>query len=250
VDLSSDTHHEMTINTWTDRIVGSACGDGIVLAKLIGDFLNNREENDGKYSNKAAENAFMETHSHPPIIIRLAGSLRFMDPSKEVWSFLQGRSLRWQLRDSAKMSSTPHFRVAAHIRVPEDFCPQFWKDDNNVMRLLSALDEMKEYGLEAEKCDLDVYTEDRFTDADEDILRRRYKNARIHRGSPETLLHDVKRMATSDVFVPSSSHLSAIAGYLSHGLIWISHESRWGYFDTHRGLGCNLRKDTLTRDQD
>jgi hypothetical protein len=45
------------------------------------------------------------------------------------------------------------------------------------------------------------------------------------------LLQDVQQLATSDVLIPASSHLSALAGYMTHGVIFLPDDaSRLDYF--------------------
>jgi hypothetical protein len=242
-----NNYKEITINTWTDPIVGSACGDGNVLVSLIQDYLQQQEE---------------EQNTNGPIIIRLVGTLRYMNPSKEVYNWLQERSLAWNSSSNTNSNSQEtgnhdnadnkdrRLRIAAHVRVPEEFTPQSWKDENNIWKLMDALSALQANGLNLDgdgddadddgDCDIAVYTEERFSVDDEKLLLERFRNIRIFRGTNQTLLADVQALASADILIPSSSHLSAIAGYLSHGLLVLSHSSRWDYFAHHQELGCRM----------
>jgi hypothetical protein len=206
---------EITINGWSDPNIGSACGDARLLASLIHDFLE---------SKKAVES----------FTIHIVGALRYMNPSTNVWKWLQSRSVSW----TPKLCGTREIHICAHVRVPEDFCPQTWKDENHVSKLRASLEALEHSRtISPGRYSLDVYTEQRFSNEDEQLLKTRFPNAIVHRGTQDSLLGDVKQLATADIFIPSSSHLSAFVGYLSHGLIVLSDESRMDYFHPHRELG-------------
>jgi hypothetical protein len=207
--------HEIEINTWSDPVVGSACGDGTLLASLIQDYLNKSKQPD----------------SAPLILIRLVGALRYMHPTKVVYDFLQSRSLIWN-----ENRLDGRLRIAAHVRVPEEFCPETWKDDNHHKHLIYALRSLERHIVAVEKCDVVVYTEEAFSETNEMELQEHFPNARVVRGTSSTLLENIRALATADVLIPSSSHFSAIAGYLSHGLIVLSNPSRWEYFKPHFDL--------------
>jgi hypothetical protein len=207
---------EITINSWSDPNIGSACGDARLLSSLIRDFL--------------------EDHATERFTIHIVGALRYMNPSKQVWRWLQSRSVTWTRKLRGR-----EIHICAHVRVPEDFCPQTWKDENHVSHLLATLEGLEQsQTIIPERYSLDVYTEQRFSKDDEQLLKTKYPNTIVHRGTQESLLGDVKQLATADIFIPSSSHLSAFAGYLSHGLIVLSDESRSDYFHPHRDLGNHI----------
>lgn len=220
-------YKELTINTWTDSIVGSACGDGKILTSLIQDYLQQQEQN---------------TAIGGPIIIRLVGALRYMNPSAEVYHWLQDQSFPWNKNIQNRDDNKNHrLRIAAHVRVPEEFTPQSWKDENNIWMLIGALSALQANGLNLDDdCDIAVYTEEHFSVNDEKLILERFPNIRVLRGTNQSLLADVRALASADILIPSSSHLSAIAGYLSHGLLVLSHSSRWDYFAHHQELGCRM----------
>jgi hypothetical protein len=220
---AAEHYKEITINTWTDPIVGSACGDGKVLVSLIQDYLQQQNTNG-------------------PIIIRLVGALRYMNPSTDVYHWLQDQSLAWNKNiQNGNLNKDHRLRIAAHVRVPEDFTPQSWKDENNIWKLVGALSALQANGLNLDDdCDIAVYTEEHFSVNDEKIIFERFRNVRVLRGTNQSLLADVRALASADILIPSSSHLSAIAGYLSHGLLVLSHSSRWDYFAHHQELGCQM----------
>jgi hypothetical protein len=207
---------ETEINTWSDPVVGSACGDGTLLASSIQDYLKKSDE---------------QNNSTPLLLIRLVGALRYMHPTKVVYDFLQSRSLIWN-----KKRQQGRLRIAAHVRVPEEFCPETWKDENHPKHLITALRALERHLVAVEKSDVAVYTEESFSEKDETELRKQFPNVRVVRGTSSTLLEDIRALATADVLIPSSSHFSAIAGYLSHGLIVLSNPSRLEYFKPHFDL--------------
>ena len=234
-DNTSTKYYTLTVNTWSDRTIGSACGDGRILATLLGDYLKQLDKE--KYDDIEHE-----------CIIYLVGAIRYMDPTPEVYQFLQDKSSRWSVDETTNQNDPKRrkLRVAAHVRVPEDFCPQQWKDDNHISKLFPALTKLEQLmscrddGKAEEDWELSIYTEERFSKEDEALLKEYYPLANVYRGNSDTLLSDVKALSSADILIPSSSHLSAMAGYLTHGLIVLSDPSRWDYFQPHRELGCHI----------
>jgi hypothetical protein len=215
-EIPTDTPwEEVFINTWTDPVVGSACGDGKILSSLIHDYLKDREQ-DGE---------------QPVLVIRLYGALRYMNPTDSVYGWLQNVSRSWRNTENAG-----RLTIAGHVRVPEDFCPQSWKDDNHVRHLIAALENLDQHTLAVDQCNLQVYTEERFSKEDETLLRQTFPQAHVIRGTNSTVLDDVQALASADILIPSSSHFSALAGYLSHCPIVLSNHSRWEYFQPHSEL--------------
>jgi hypothetical protein len=185
-----------------------------------------------------------QQNTNGPIIIRLVGALKYMNPSTKVYHWLQDQSLAWNENiQPGNVNKDHRLRIAAHVRVPEEFTPQSWKDENHVWKLIGALSalQVNAAGLNLDDdCDIAVYTEENFSVDDEEFLLGRFRNIRVLRGTNQSLLADVQALASADILIPSSSHLSAIAGYLSHGLLVLSHSSRWDYFAHHQELGCRL----------
>ena len=214
-------YKEIEINTWSDPVVGSACGDAIMLASMIQDNLDEWTRD-----------------SDLPLFIRLVGCFRYMNPTKFVWEWLQRHSDKW-LEANAYDCKLP-LRIAAHLRVPEEFCPQSWKDDNAPSKLTAALERIQSVGVDLDSCQVEVYTEERFLVDDERRIKELCQYSKVYRGTSATLLSDVMSMATADVFIPSSSHLSTMVGYLSHGLIVLADSSRWEYFEPHQRLGNQI----------
>jgi hypothetical protein len=182
------------------------------------------------------------------LILRLVGTMRSMNPTPSVYAWLQSR--QWPHPGPL----TKRWRIAAHVRVPEEFCPQYWKDNNHVSKLIQVLRQFQpnkadHVGAPAplpplQECQIDVYTEENF-DADQEALLLSFVNSNssavpigIHRGSSLSLLHDIQDMAMADFFVPSSSHLSALVGYLTRGVILLLQDCplRSQYFQPHLEL--------------
>ena len=171
----------LEIHTWTDKQIGSCCGDAHLLAESIHNYLQRMKNN----------------------------------------------------------QSSSVLRVAAHVRVPEDFCGAGWKEDNSIKRLTHGLQKLQGL-LNDHNWELNVYTEASFRNEDEVTLKNVIGHVHVHRGSTETLLSDMKEMATADLFLPSASHLSALVGYLSTGGIILTLASRLEYFQCHADLGSHV----------
>jgi hypothetical protein len=91
-----------------------------------------------------------------------------------------------------------------------------------------------------DECDIKIYTEEQFLPEHESMLKSSFPNVQVHRGNTDTLLDDIKAMACADIFIPSSSFLSAFVGYLTHGVVLITDPSRREYFHKHRELGVAM----------
>ena len=229
---------ELEVNTWNDPQIGACYGDGRIIASQLNDYLNRLDSASGCW-----------------YAIRLVGAIRCMDPTPLVYNWLQNASNSWNkhlghhLDHPTTNINNGVFCIAAHVRVPEAFTSSDWKEDNHIMKLCGALDVLFRNWNTARWTNspnvlLEIYTEENFLIADEQMMLTRYSTnectVRVFRGSTSTLLHDVQQMATADLFIPSSSHLSAFCGYLTHSIILISDPSRWEYFSPHRQLGCTL----------
>lgn len=263
------TTTEIVVNTWNDANLGMCCcGDGRLLAMHLCEYLDD-------WTARNAINTDDDTTTTATmglVVVRLVGALRCMDPTVPVYQWMQQLSSTWKLSknernysdlvdvddDSSSSSNSRILRIAAHVRVPEEFTPQFWKEDNHVSKLIAALDTLgvdvaeprdsatgtscslnlrNGKNSKSVQVQLDVFTEQAFTAADEALLKQKYaQQVCVHRGTTQTLLDDIRHMATADMFVPSSSFLSAFVGYLTHGIILIADPSRWQYFAPHRDL--------------
>lgn len=217
----------LEIHTWTDKQIGSCCGDAHLLAESIHNYLQRMKQHND-------ETAFKQR----PIVIYLNGPLKYMNPSAEVYQWLQQKCRMWCNNNKNNQSSSV-LRVAAHVRVPEDFCGAGWKEDNSIKRLTHGLQKLQGL-LNDHNWELNVYTEASFRNEDEVILKNVIGHVHVHRGSTETLLSDMKEMATADLFLPSASHLSALVGYLSTGGIILTLASRLEYFQCHADLGSHV----------
>ena len=147
--------------------------------------------------------------------------------------------------------SQRHLTVAVHIRYPEDYCTDTWKQANSIDHPLDTLERMTQclesLALEVNMT-IDVYTEESFPhELEQDFGRRLEKFlvqgsvVHFHRQTP--LLSTVQGMATADVFVPASSYLSAMAAFFSNSLVVLPDEEtrRTQYFAPHLKEGCPTR---------
>jgi hypothetical protein len=222
---SPDQAREVIVNTWSGAF--SPCGNADLVAETI---LNNYLDH------------FESDDNDRVLVVKLEGALRSRDPSPAVYRFLQERSSRWKTPSSSP-SRTPaaaSLKIVAHVRVPEDFTPDFWKFDNHISRLIHGLETLSNHGLKTDECDIQIYTEEMLSSEHENMLKSKFPNVQVHRGNAETLLEDIKAMACSDIFIPSSSFLSAFVGYLTHGVVLITDPSRREYFQKHRELGVAI----------
>lgn len=214
-----DDCHEVEVNTWTDPVLGSACGDAILLGERIQKMLQ-------------------QCNTEKPILVCLTGALRYMNPTPPVHQWLQSHARQWEKKRHGGGDSSRQV-IAAHVRVPEDFVPQRFKDENHIQKLIHALDILVP-SFENNPI-IGIYTEETLSQEDEHLLKHVH-DVMVHRGNTRTLLDDIKGMATADIFIPSSSHLSALVGYLTSGIIVLSDQSRLEYFQPHFELKCRIAK--------
>lgn len=213
--LPTNNVREVVIHTWSGNHYAN--GDpNLVAQEILDDYFEHYKDN-------------------RVLVVQLQGPLRSTDPTPIVYKWLQDRSLQW---NGSKNSS---LRIAAHVGGydDEDSTHSFHGSRVGTL-LLATLDKLKLVGFKVEKCELDIYSEKSLPLEDELMLRQKYSSVRVHSCSDKTLLSDIKAMAVADMFIPSSCFLSAFIGYLTHGVIVISDESRWQYFRCHRELRCAL----------
>ena len=206
-----------------------------------------------------------------------------------------------RVSDECSITTFVPLNIVVHVRVPEDICTQEWKDANSVSHVLTALEQFlrqwnnirheqqqksKKSGLEVvekytTKLQLDVYTEESFTQAKEDEFTAALSEMRLldHNGNDDSadptaspaiisqlrfhrqtpLLPCVQSMAVSDVFFPASSYLSSMAAFFHTSLIVLPNESTRHdpYFATHlkyrrkyhrKGVLSRVDVDTETSD--
>ena len=286
---------KIEINTWNDTNIGSCCGDAMMIAKELSNYLHITCSG---IDNNRNHNNIVASHRHW-FDIRLVGAIRGMDPTPIVYQWLQNISKTWiatGMIDSepkrtklientndnyynnrnhstedgrqdqtsvvtddvaATTITTEHddasiangilqLRIVAHVRVPEDFTCQHWKDDNHIDKLYAVLDTiLQTTELQMIPVTIEIYTEEQFDRTNELELMHRYQNrahvqeVQVHRGTTESLLKDIQCIVQrADVFIPSSSYLSAFCGYLFPvpGIMVVSHPSRWQYFTSHQQL--------------
>lgn len=218
----ADSCQVVDINTWTDLQIGSACGDASVLADMLAAYLESIRNTSKKH-----------------LLVILYGSFKYMDASVHVYEWLCERTSTWR---SNKSSHDLH--VAVHIRVPEEWCHSSWKEANSVDKFVETLDAL--FSIDPREfmghSYLEVFTEEGFTSDNEQRLRIKFPHVVVHRGSSETILSDLRSMACADIFIASSSHFSAFAGYLCGPdcLIILANENENAYFEPHKKLGCRV----------
>jgi hypothetical protein len=213
-DVDSTVVVELQVNTWTDPNIGSCCGDAVMIAKHLFDFLN-------QYNPAQLES---NTTKQVWFVIRLIGAIRCMDPTPLVFEWLQQLSNTWKLQpkqerfllhhnnneestcDNTSVTETIHssmktspLRIVAHVRIPEDFTCQNWKEDNHIDKLYLTLDTVLNHiDNRSFIITIEIYTEEQFTVLDEQQLMERYQKSvrtvQIHRGTTETLLKDIQNM--------------------------------------------------------
>ena len=175
------------------------------------------------------------------ILISLHGRFQYQDdPTATAIRWMQSTATMWknqqiqqqgQHEDSQqstkRIPDDEKIKIVAHIRVPEDYCPQEWKDANSVDHIVSTLQTIQQQmdgqkGMYTDNSVLHVFTESTFSDDNEAILRRHRPDLTIHRQTP--LLDAVRQMATADILVPACSYLSAFAGFFQTSLIVLPNE--------------------------
>lgn len=269
---------KLEINTWNDAKIGSCCGDAKMIAKELSDYLN-------RCNNHAPQQYWWDIRligaircmDPTPIVYEWLQNLSATwtaddldheppQPNQDRGSYSKAEngcdqtSVTDCLDATSAADSTAvntdgsdHLRfvlrIVAHVRVPEDFTSQSWKDDNSVEKLYLALDTILQY-IDYRMIDvkIDIFTEEQFALTSELEFIERYQkhpsveDLRVHRGTTDSLLNDIKDIVrTADIFIPSSSYFSAFCGYLfpPPGIIVLSHSSRWQYFASHEQLMLN-----------
>jgi hypothetical protein len=232
-----------------DVRLGRILGYAGILISSIQNFIE-EHGSDAFYGVNVARNT--DQRKDLLVVISLNGRFQYQDdPSPQVLRWLQNKGQQWR-KWNRKVTgvgvTTVPIRVAVHIRVPEDYCSQEWKDANNISHAVQALKVLKQEWSRLltkrqasdEQCNsssnrkripylsLHVFTEEVFSQYLEATLRREVddlqffpspsdpdqsgaSSIRIHRQTP--LLETVQSMATADIFIPASSYLSAFAGF-------------------------------------
>lgn len=181
------------------------------------------------------------------ILISLHGRFQYQDdPTASAIQWMQSRAMTWKNKEKEKqqvqqqqivVQEKQRIKIVAHIRVPEDYCSQEWKDANSVEHVLFTLQTIQQQldGLDGNYIEsvLYVYTESAFSDDNEAILREQWPDLILRKQTP--LLDAVQQMATADIFVPGCSYLSAFAGFFQTSLIVLPNEDirHTKYFAPH-----------------
>jgi len=203
------------VHTWSDPLIGNACGQPDELCNLL-------------------ELEIKEKKSKRPILVSLIGPLKYTNPNHTVHQWLQTRTKK-------SKSYSPRPVCSVHIRVPEEWCCNVWKEMNCVHHYADTIYQI---------CNVDprfhdtvtVFTEESFTTESENVLKSVCPKVNIHRGTNSTIVSDLQQMSSSDLLVVSASHFSALAGYMlsSSALLIVANESENTYFEHHKKLGCNI----------
>lgn len=200
-------HNVLELNTWTDEMYGSCCGDAGAVEQMV-------------------KEAVGEYQGPEPIVVVLRGAIRFAHPTAAVCRWLQGR---------CGGCSAEQLCVAVHLRVREDWIQDYEHRVNGVSVFVEALKRLEVLQPEITQAQLLVYTVKSFSEADEQELKSRFGNARVLRGNKDTMLSDLAGLASADVFVASASWFSAMAGYMAAGesVIVLANEENV-YFEDHK----------------
>lgn len=180
------------------------------------------------------------------------------DPTPPVIEWMQARCLTWKrearithgyLNDNNGDSHILTLRIAIHIRCPEDYCPDDWKQANSITHPIRTMQEISRCleslnNIQQPNLSIDVYTESVFALDREKAFCRRLEaflpptTIHVHRQTP--LLATVQRIATADLFVPASSYLSAMAAFFCNGLVVLPDEAsrKVQYFAPHLKDAC------------
>jgi hypothetical protein len=228
-DLDRKRLTVVNIDLDNDVRLGRILGYAGILISSIQQFI---EDNgiEQFYNQRSTGNQHIAA-SPPIIVISLNGRFQYQDdPSPSVIKWLQAKGQEWRMnaKQNEQSRTSSSIRVVGHIRVPEDYCSQEWKDANRTSHLINALsilaeewnrlkdelDDKKQF-----KMVLDIFTEETFSMDNETELLTALStidmfdedSIRINRQTP--LLDTVQSMATADIFIPASSYLSAFAGF-------------------------------------
>jgi hypothetical protein len=140
---SPDQALEVIVNTWSGAF--SPCGNADLVAEtILNDYLDHFQSDD----------------NDRVLVVKLEGALHSRDPLPAVYRFLQERSSRWKTPSSSPsrtpaVASAP-LKIVAHVRIPEDFTPDFWKFDNHISKLIHGLETLSNQGLKTDECDIQI----------------------------------------------------------------------------------------------
>ena len=184
------------------------------------------------------------------LVIEIQGVLKYTDPTLPVLHWFHQRTARWRCQQPKPQSQLQlqlkeqqvSIRTAVHIRCFPASAGM--GDANDLSKFVAVLEQMEKINPRVTAGpEFHIFTpgEEHFTLEDQSSMEKRFPACVIHRGKESVLLDDLRCMATSDVFVASASHFSALAGYMSHGeesLIILTEGNE--YFDVHKKIRGNV----------
>lgn len=214
----------VNVDLETDPRLGRILGFTTILISSIQEYLDE----------EGAERFYCQDHKlvkSKKILVSVNGRFQYNDdPTPPVISWMQKRCEVWKHKSEDNQSGV--LRVVGHIRVPEYYCEKVWKDANSIRHLLDTWKEIHEVletiELKNVTLSFQVFTEDSFPPEQEHLLLDGLAGmgclgVQVHRQTP--LLPCVQSMATSDIFIPASSFLSAFASFFQTSLIVLPNEA-------------------------
>jgi hypothetical protein len=229
-----DKDRLLDVHTWVDPIIGNAYGKVESLSELLESYLHS-----------------IALHQKPRWI-RVHGAFSYQNPTPMVYRHLQQAKSSWKdkrtnndTNDSFKTDSSMSdpLRIGVHVRVPEDWCGNQWKEDNYVSHVIETLQSLqRSLPTGAWECvALNVVSEIALeTSGQAAVLRQAFPQATFSLGNP--IVNEIKHLALSDIFLPAASHLSALVGYFvspQNSLILLPvRRNRCPYLEPHIALGA------------
>lgn len=245
-DIDRNTLQVVNIDLDVDPRLGRILGSVKILIDSIQDYIH--EYGEDKFYCRMPS---FSSYNIQTVLISLNGRFQYRDdPSPSVLSWMQGRGQKWRSERLIRSDSQPRtLNIVGHIRVPEDYCSQEWKDANSMDHLLTTLDvvhrilqhQLSKNNITAtvQTISLEVFTEACFPESEEARLSQDLSSKwipllalpdgrtlpvefHLHRQTP--LLACVQSMASADILIPASSFLSAFAAFFHPSLVVLPNE--------------------------
>lgn len=168
-------------------------------------------------------------------LIILSGPLRYVNPTSDVLKWFDSQFSQWHIQKTSNMS--------VHIRRGDM--------DSNKNQIDWFIDAIKVVNTHIPHIPMTIVSEENFSIEEEARFQKEFSWINVQRGGTDSVLEDVKTLASSKILIGSKSYFSALAGYLApeDGIIIIDEDN--AYFNCHNEIRNNVYtiKDEKLRDK-
>ena len=157
-------------------------------------------------------------------LVKLSGPLRYVNPSPKV--------LQWFNSKFSQIHEDKKPTMSIHIRRGDMDASK-----NEIEWFIEAMKIVNEI---IPQIPMQIVTEENFSIEEENEFRNEFSWVKVKRGGTNTILEDIKILASTKILVGSKSFFSALAGYLApeEGMIII--EEGNSYFECHNEFRNNV----------